>query len=143
MVNHHTRLPVGGLFHQLYRYNIHGNVLTTTGFPIIGGQLSRLGDGIVRGCATCAGNDHMRAVHLAGVKPNIVLSGHFEGQLIVLPVVPSHINGIAVDGLKAHRGQLGNFHFPLAGILFQISTGLQFLPNLLQLCVRIRPIQFV
>ena len=85
----------------------------------------------------------MGAVNLAGMAPNIVLSGQPEGQLLVLPVVPAYINGVAVGGLEAHGGEPALLGTLAPRLLTQIALLLQFLPNLLQLGIGLSPVQLL
>ena len=85
----------------------------------------------------------MGAVDLGGVEPQIVLPGQLEGQLIILPVVAAHIDGITIGGNEPHGGQLALLGAFFAGIGLHITPGLQFLPDLLQLLIRGGPVQLV
>ena len=85
----------------------------------------------------------MGAVDFAGMAPDIVLPGQTEGQLLVLPVVPAHVNGIAVGGFKAHGGQFPLLHplFPRVGP--EVPSVLQLPANLLQLRLGLGPVQLL
>ena len=85
----------------------------------------------------------MAAVNLGGVAPDVVLSCQAEGQLVVLPVVPAHIDGEAVGALKAHGGQLALLHLFPPGVRPQIPPGLQLLADFLQFRLGVRPVQLL
>ena len=101
VVDDHAGFAVGDLLNLLDRGHIHRNVLTAGGLGVVGCQLSSLGDGVIGRCGAAAGDDDMGAVNLACVAPDVIFSGQLEGQFIILPVVPTHIDGVAVGGLKA------------------------------------------
>ena len=143
MVNDHAGLAAGGLFHLLHRRHIHRNVLSALGFGIVGCQLSRLGHGVVRGRGAAAGDDHMAAVDLLGMEPNIILPGQAEGQFVVLMVVSAHIDGVAVGGFKSHRLAPDLLHPLFAGVSSDIAADLKLLADLLQLPFRFRPAQLL
>ena len=75
VVDDHAGLAAGDFLHLTHRGYVHRQILTTLGLGIIGCQLGGLGDGIVRGDGAAAGDDHVGAVDLAGVAPNVILSG--------------------------------------------------------------------
>ena len=85
----------------------------------------------------------MGAVDLGGMAPDIVLAGKLKGQLIVLPVVPAHIDGVAVGRLEAHGG-LGLLLLPtLGGVDPDIPAGTQFLTDLFQIRLALGPVQLL
>ena len=143
MVDHHPRLAAGDLFDLLDGGHVHGDVLAAGGFGVVGGQLGGLGDGVVRRDLAAAGDDDVAAVDLGGVAPDIVLPGQLEGQLIVLAVVPAHIDGKAVGAFKALGGKLAGFHPLPVGVHADIAAGIELLTDLFQLRVLLGPVQFL
>jgi phenylalanyl-tRNA synthetase beta chain len=66
-----------------------------------GGVLDRFGQ---RVGALLQPHDHMRSRRAAGMEPQVVASGHFEGQRVVFSGVPAHINRQPVNRLKPAEG---------------------------------------
>ena len=69
--------------------------------------------------------------------------GQLSGELIVLPVIPAHINGVAVCGDEAHGLGGGLLHLPPASLQPEVTAGGQLLPDFLQLALRLRPVQLL
>ena len=142
MVDHHAGLAAFDALDLLDRGHIHRNILTRPGLGIVSRQLGRLGHGIVGGDFSAAGDHHMGPVNLGGVAPDIVLPGKLEGQLVVAPVVPAHVNGEAVGALKPQGQQLFLLHPAPGAQVPDIAAGGQLLADLLQLVPgRIIPVQ--
>ena len=89
--------------------------------------------------STAAGDDDVAAVDLGGVAPDVVLPGQLEGQLVVLAVVPAHIDGKTVGAFKAPGGKLAGFHPLPVGVHTDIAAGIELLTDLFQLCVLLGP----
>ena len=74
MVDYHARFAVGRFFHLAYRGNIHRDVLAGSGLGVESCQLGGLGNGVIGNRSACTGDDHVAAVNLLGVEPEVVLS---------------------------------------------------------------------
>ena len=122
MVDHHAGLAVGDFLHLLHHRHVHGDVLPAPGFGVVGGQLRRLRNGVVRGRSAAAGDDDVGAMHLGGMAPDVVLPGKAEGQLVVLAVVPADVDRIAVGAFKPHGRQLGLLHALPVGVRTEIPA---------------------
>ena len=141
VVNNHAGFAVGDLLNLLHGSHIHRDVLTTGGLGVVGCQLSRLGDGVVWGRGAAAGDDNMGTVDLGGMAPDVIFSGQFEGQLIILPVVPAHIDGIAVGGFKPYRLQFCLLGFLSTGFRTDIATVLELPLDFFQFRIGLGPVQ--
>ena len=115
--------------------------LSALGEP--GCQLGGLSDGGIRRLDPGPGKDDVTAVQLLHVEPQVVFLGQLESQLVVLPVVPADINGVAVGGDEAHRPRRGLLHPPAAGFRPEVASGGQLLLDFLQLTVGFGPVQLV
>ena len=142
VVDDHAGFAAGELFHLADGGGVHGDVLTAAVFRVEGCQLGGLGQGVVRGRGAAAGDDDVAAGNLAGVAPDVVLSGQAEGQFLILPVVPAYIDGIAVGGFKPHGLELSLLHPLPAGVRPEIAALLKLQPNFLQLGLGLGPVQF-
>ena len=85
----------------------------------------------------------MGPVDLLSMEPQVVFLGQLSGELIVLPVIPAHINGVAVCGDEAHGLGGGLLHLPPASLQPEVTAGGQLLPDFLQLALRLRPVQLL
>ena len=85
----------------------------------------------------------MAAVDLGGMEPQIVLTGHFKSQLIILPVISAHIDREAIGRFKTHGRRFCLLYPFFAGFRFDITACGKLLPDLLQLLLRRRPVQLL
>ena len=96
VINHHAGFGAGWLFDIPDCGAVHRDILTLPRLGVIGGQHGSLGDGTVGGLLSSTGDDDMAAVDLLSVQPQVPAVGHAKRQLIVLTVIPAHIDGKSI-----------------------------------------------
>ena len=143
MINDHAGLAAYGLFDLFHRGHVHRNVLALSCLRVPGGQFRGFGDGVVPGLCAVALNDHMAAVELLHMEPDVTLGALLQGQLVILAVVPAHPNGEALRGHKLHgSGRLGLHFLFLIGIP-DVAAQNQLLPDLRHVFFRLCPGQLI
>ena len=143
MVDDHAGLAAHGLFELLDRRHIHGHVLALPGLGVPDGQHGGLGDGLVGGLLSAAGNDHMAAVELLHMEPEVALLGVLQGQLVVLPVVPAHPDQIALAGAELPGLGGGQLHLLFLVGVPDVAPGHQLGPDLQYVLLGLGPVQLV
>ena len=101
------------------------------GLGIVGRQLGRLGDRHIAGFVLAGAVDnHMAAVNFLRVEPQVVLFRRFQRQLVVLPVVAAHIDGVALVGLEHHGLGRLLLHLLFAAAALEVAAVGQFRPDI-------------
>ena len=98
---------------------------------IIGGQPSGFLKGPVRELFVVAFYDDMGSGHFLGVEPPVISCGKFKGQFVILLIVFSHIDMVAVAGNIVQWLGLCHSLFPLSGVvLFNVAVFCQLIFDL-------------
>ena len=108
-VYHHAGFSAGWLADVLDKSVVDGHVRACARLAVVRRAPRRLDDRRVADLSAFGGNNHVRAVDLLCVEPDIGLCGCLECEKVILTVVPADVDFKSVRRLKAQRRQSALF----------------------------------